>query len=63
MMLFKACPHCLHGDLIVEREHEHLVATCIQCGYAGELRSVYPQPRPLPQLALLPERRQQVHAA
>jgi Zn ribbon nucleic-acid-binding protein len=38
MFLFKACPRCRRGDLIVEQEEDGRVATCLQCGYIGELR-------------------------
>ena len=37
MVLFRACPHCRGGDLIVEGEEDEIAVTCLQCGYAGEL--------------------------
>ena len=54
MMLFKACPHCLKGDLVVEREHGALMVCCLQCGYTGELRSVYPWHKLTPQVVERP---------
>ena len=37
MFLFRACPHCSRGDLIVGDEEDESVVTCLQCGYMGEL--------------------------
>jgi len=39
MFLFKACPRCRRGDLIIEQEKDGRIATCLQCGYFSELRA------------------------
>lgn len=46
MILFQACPECLRGDLAIERVHGRFNCACLQCGYSGEMQSVYPLPRP-----------------
>lgn len=40
MLLLKACPRCLRGDLMVERDDYGPAVTCLQCGYVGDLDSV-----------------------
>ena len=40
MLLFKACPRCRGGDLVVEREDYGAVAICLQCGYIADLYAV-----------------------
>lgn len=40
MLLLKSCPHCLHGDLIVEEGVDGVVADCLQCGYTADEQAV-----------------------
>ena len=40
MFLLKSCPRCRRGDLIVEHDEFGVVVDCLQCGYAGDERSV-----------------------
>jgi hypothetical protein len=44
VFLFKACPKCLSGDLLIRHEGPVYMATCLQCGHQGKLRSVYAPP-------------------
>lgn len=39
MLLLKACPRC-RGDLVVEKEEFAQMATCLQCGYSSDLRTL-----------------------
>ena len=32
----KSCPHCIGGDLCIERDNELWYAWCFQCGYEGD---------------------------
>jgi hypothetical protein len=41
MVLPKACPRCLRGDIIVRAEDDRLTASCIQCGYQREFKKGY----------------------
>jgi Zn ribbon nucleic-acid-binding protein len=41
MILPKACPRCIGGDIIVRSEDNYMVATCLQCGYSREFRPGY----------------------
>ena len=39
MLFLKACPRC-RGDLVIEREEFARMATCLQCGYSSDLRTL-----------------------
>jgi len=41
MILPKACPRCIGGDIIVRAEDTNMVATCFQCGYRRDFKSGY----------------------
>jgi Zn ribbon nucleic-acid-binding protein len=41
MILPKACPRCIGGDIIVRAEDTNMVATCFQCGYSREFKPGY----------------------
>jgi hypothetical protein len=44
VILFSACPSCLMGDLVLQKQRAAISARCASCSFAGELRSVYPPP-------------------
>jgi ribosomal protein S27AE len=41
MILPKACPRCMAGDIIVRADDTNMVATCFQCGYSREFKPGY----------------------
>lgn len=43
MFLLKACPRCRRGDLIIGREEEGAIVTCLQCGYSADFRAEQPE--------------------
>lgn len=38
MILPKACPRCIGGDIIVRAEDTNMVATCFQCDYHRDFK-------------------------
>jgi len=49
MIYFKACPRCVTGDVVTQKDQYGHYYLCLHCGYTAQLMAESAEPVPLAQ--------------